>query len=310
MSATILDGKTVAAAVLDRVRRGAASLLERTGARPGLAVVLVGDNPASEVYVRNKTRRAEECGFASRLVALPASVGRDELLARIGELADDPAVHGMLVQLPLPDHLDAREIQRAVPPDKDVDGFHPLNAGKLLLGDDDGLVPCTPLGVIALLDHYEIPLAGRDVVIVGRSNIVGKPLFHLMLSRHATVTVCHSRTRELAATCARADVLVAAVGVPGLIRGEHVRPGAVVIDVGINAVDDPAQAEDLLAGQPRRLERFRRRGRALVGDVHFGEAREKAGAITPVPGGVGPLTVALLLDNTLRAARRALGVPA
>ncbi|GAB4371043.1 MAG: bifunctional methylenetetrahydrofolate dehydrogenase/methenyltetrahydrofolate cyclohydrolase FolD [Acidobacteriota bacterium] len=310
MSATILDGKTVAAAALDRVRRGAASLLERTGARPGLAVVLVGDNPASEVYVRNKTRRAEECGFASRLVALPASVGRDELLARIGELADDPAVHGMLVQLPLPDHLDAREIQRAVPPDKDVDGFHPLNAGKLLLGDDDGLVPCTPLGVIALLDHYEIPLAGRDVVIVGRSNIVGKPLFHLMLSRHATVTVCHSRTRELAATCARADVLVAAVGVPGLIRGEHVRPGAVVIDVGINAVDDPAQAEDLLAGQPRRLERFRRRGRALVGDVHFGEAREKAGAITPVPGGVGPLTVALLLDNTLRAARRALGVPA
>ena len=310
MSATILDGRRVAAAVVDRVRRRAAAFAERHGIRPGLAVVLVGENPASRVYVRNKTRRAEEAGIASQLVELPADVGREELLERIGRLAADPAVHGMLVQLPLPGHLDPREVQRAVPPEKDVDGFHPLNAGKLLLGDDDGLVPCTPLGVMELLDHHGLALEGREAVIVGRSNIVGKPLAHLLLARHATVTVAHSRTRDLEQTCRRADVLVAAVGVPGLIRARHVRPGAIVIDVGINAIEDEAAGRDLLAGQPRRLERFLSKRRALVGDVHFGEVREVAGAITPVPGGVGPLTVALLLDNTVRAAERLAGSPA
>ncbi len=307
MSATILDGRKVAAAVLERVRDRAAALFERTGVRPGLTVVLVGENPASQVYVRNKTRRAEEAGFVSRLVALPADVTRERLLAAIDELATDRSVHGMLVQLPVPEHLDPREIQRAVPPEKDVDGFHPLNAGRLLLGDDDGLVPCTPLGVIELLDHYGIPLEGRHAVIVGRSNIVGKPLLHLLLARHATVTICHSRTADLEATCRQADVLVAAVGVPGLIRGGHVRPGAVVIDVGINAIEDEAAGRDLLEGQARRLERFLAKGRTLVGDVHFGEVREVAGAVTPVPGGVGPLTVALLLQNTLQAAERQLG---
>lgn len=305
MSARILDGKDLAQRIRARLADEAAQLRARHGVAPGLAVVRVGDDPASAVYVRNKEAAAREAGFAGRVVHLPATVSRADALAAVGALGRDPQVHGLLVQLPLPAQLDAFELQCAVPPGKDVDGFHPENAGLLLLGREDGLVACTPRGVLALLDDAGIPLAGAECVVVGRSSIVGKPVAQLLLARHATVTVCHSRTRDLAAVCRRADVLVVAAGRPGLVRGAHVRPGAVVVDVGINEITDARAAEDLLAGQDERLARFRRNGRALVGDVHFGEAAAVAGAITPVPGGIGPLTVALLLENTLTAARRA-----
>jgi methylenetetrahydrofolate dehydrogenase (NADP+)/methenyltetrahydrofolate cyclohydrolase len=258
--------------------------------------------------VRNKESAAQEAGLAGQVVRLPAATSRGEILETVGRLAGDAKVHGLLVQLPLPAHLDPWEIQAAVPPAKDVDGFHPENAGKLLLGRPDGLVPCTPRGVMALLDEAGADLKGAEVVVVGRSNIVGKPVALLLLARHATVALCHSRTRDLAAVCRRADVIVAATGVPGLLRAPHIRPGAIVIDVGVNEIRDIKQAEDLLAGQPERLERFRRTGRALVGDVHFAEGAAVAAAITPVPGGVGPLTVALLLENTVIAARQAAGL--
>lgn len=306
MAAVILDGKALATKIHERVRQEAAELSARAGTPPGLAVILVGENPASEVYVRNKAKSAAELGFRSELLRLPADASRGAVLEAIARFRDDRGIHGMLVQLPLPAHLDAEEMQRAVPPEKDVDGFHPVNAGKLLLGSDDGLVPCTPFGVMALLDEYQIPLAGKHAVVVGRSNIVGKPQAMLLLRRHATVTICHSRTQDLAAVCRQADVLIAAVGVPGLVRGAHVKPGAVVIDVGMNRITDPAAARDLLDGQPGRFARFEKNGHALVGDVHYGEAAAAASAITPVPGGVGPLTVAMLLSNTLLAARRVL----
>lgn len=304
MTAQILDGKALAARIRERVAAEAAELAETTGRPPGLAVVLVGEDPASTVYVRNKEKAAREAGFHSVVERLDAGASQHQVLDTVGRLAASPEIDGMLVQLPLPDGLDAEAVQRAVPPAMDVDGFHPENAGRLLLGRDDGLVACTPRGVLALIDESGMDLRGREAVVVGRSNIVGKPVSLLLLSRHATLTVCHSRTRDLAEVCRRADVLVASVGAPGIVRGEHVKPGAVVIDVGINRITDPAQAEDLLAGQDKRLARFRKKGHALVGDVHYGEAREHAAAITPVPGGVGPLTVAMLLENTLIAARR------
>jgi methylenetetrahydrofolate dehydrogenase (NADP+)/methenyltetrahydrofolate cyclohydrolase len=306
VSAAILDGKAVASRRLERLAADAASFTGRAGRPPGLAVVLVGEDPASHVYVRNKGRAAEAAGFRSEIVRLPEDASRERVLGEIERLAGDRGIDGMLVQLPLPAGLDPVEVQRAVPPDKDVDGFHPVNAGKLLLGDDDGLAPCTPRGVMALLEEAGTDLSGAEAVIVGRSNIVGKPVSLMLLRRHATVTLCHSRTRDLAAVTRRAEILVAAVGVPGLLRRQHVKPGAVVIDVGISRITEQARAEELLAGQPRRLERFLRKGHTLVGDVHFGEAMEVAAAVTPVPGGIGPLTVAMLLDNTLLAAERAL----
>ena len=304
MAAQLLDGKDLAQRIRVRLAEESAAFAARNGFPPGLAVVRVGDDPASAVYVRNKETAAAEVGFANYSVHLPAETSREDVLGKIRELGADRRVHGMLVQLPLPPHIDPWEAQIAVPPEKDADGFHPENAGRLLLGREDGLVSCTPRGVMALLDDAKVELKGAEAVIVGRSNIVGKPLAHLLLGRHATVTVCHSRTRDLAEVCRRADVLVAAVGKPGLIRGSFVKQGATVIDVGINEITDPRLAEDLLAGQPKRLERFAKNGRALVGDVHFGEALEVAGRLTPVPGGIGPLTVALLLENTLVAARR------
>ncbi|MDQ7006464.1 MAG: bifunctional 5,10-methylenetetrahydrofolate dehydrogenase/5,10-methenyltetrahydrofolate cyclohydrolase [Acidobacteriota bacterium] len=307
MSARILDGKALAAKIRQQVARGVEDFVRRVGHPPGLGVVLVGQDPASAVYVRNKEKSALETGMHSQILRLPAEASRAQVLDAIGRMADDPRFHGILVQLPLPDHLDAEEIQQAVPPEKDVDGFHPVSAGRLLLGQQGGFVPCTPKGILAQLDEAGTSLRGAEVVIVGRSNIVGKPAALLLLARHATVTVCHSRTRDLEAVCSRADVLVASVGRPGLIRGRHIKPGAVVIDVGINRVDDRELAEDLLSGQPRRWERFLKKGHTLVGDVHFGEARERAGAVTPVPGGVGPLTVAMLLENTLEGARRSAG---
>lgn len=310
MSARLLDGKALAAKIRLSVAEGVRHFASQTGLPPGLGVLLIGEDPASAVYVRNKEKSAKETGMRSELVRLPAGASRQEVLDQIGKMGEDPLIHGMLVQLPVPEHLDEEEIQHAVPPEKDVDGFHPISAGKLLLGQKGGFVACTPRGIIAILDEAEVPLEGAEVVVVGRSNIVGKPVSLLLLARHATVTMCHSRTRDLAEVCRRADVLVASVGVPGLIRGSYIKPGAVVIDVGINRVTDAALAEDLLAGQPKRWARFQKNGRTLVGDVHFGEASEVAGAITPVPGGIGPLTVAMLLENTLEGARRGEGLDA
>ncbi len=294
--AIIIDGRTIAQSLRRRVAEEVAELQARTGVRPGLAAVLVGDDPASHSYVRTKERMAREAGIAGRVVTLPADVAAEELHARVRELAEDPGVHGMLVQLPLPRHLDVESVLAAIPPQKDVDGFHPLNVGRLWSVRDplaqDVLVPCTPQGCLMLLEEVLGPggLRGRRALVVGRSNIVGKPMAALLLARDATVTLAHSRTRALAERCREAEVLVAAVGRAEFIRGDWIRPGAVVIDVGINRVEE--------AGRSR-----------LVGDVAFREAAERAAAITPVPGGVGPMTVACLLANTVKAARIQLGLP-
>jgi methylenetetrahydrofolate dehydrogenase (NADP+)/methenyltetrahydrofolate cyclohydrolase len=255
--------------------------------------VLVGENPASQVYVRNKKRQTVEAGMRSFDHTLPTSATQDELLALVARLNADPAVDGILVQLPLPPHIDARRVIEAVDPDKDVDGFHPVNAGRLMTGAP-GLVPCTPLGCLMLIRSVRPEIAGLEAVVVGRSNIVGKPVAQLLLAESCTVTIAHSKTRDLPAVCRRADILVAAVGRPEMIRGDWVKPGATVIDVGINRVPNPAAGE----GKTR-----------LVGDVAFEEAKAVAGAITPVPGGVGPMTIACLLRNTLIAACRRRGLP-
>jgi len=279
-----IDGKATAQAVRAEVAR-AAERLAGTGTRPGLAVVLVGDDPASQVYVRNKDRAAQEVGFAVRTLRLPATTSQAELLAAVEALNADDEVHGILVQLPLPPGLDAGEVVRALDPRKDVDGLHPANVAALVMGEP-GHVPCTPAGCIELLDRYAVPIEGARAVVVGRSMLVGKPLASLLLARNATVTVCHSRTRDLAGVCREAEILVAAVGRARMVEGDWVRPGAAVLDVGINRGSDGK----------------------LVGDVAFAEAAERAGAITPVPGGVGPMTIAMLLRNTLLAAARAAGV--
>jgi methylenetetrahydrofolate dehydrogenase (NADP+)/methenyltetrahydrofolate cyclohydrolase len=275
MTATLIDGKAVAATL-----RGAlAARVAALGFRPGLAVVLVGDDPASAVYVRNKDRAAASVDIAAQTIRLPADTAQAALLARVAALNADPGVDGILVQLPLPRHLDARAVIAAIDPAKDVDGLHPVNAGRLADGDP-ALVPCTPLGVMKLLGAAGIGLRGARALVLGRSNLVGRPVAALLLNADATVTVAHSRTRDLPGECRRADVLIAAVGRPELVRGDWLRPGAVVIDVGINRLDD---------------------GR-LVGDVAFAEACAVASAITPVPGGVGPMTIACLLENTVQAA--------
>jgi methylenetetrahydrofolate dehydrogenase (NADP+)/methenyltetrahydrofolate cyclohydrolase len=274
----IIDGKSVAAAVREEVRQRVARLAAR-GVAPGLATVLVGDDPASRVYVGNKSKACEEVGIRSFGHRLAADVRQADLVALVQSLGRRRDVHGILVQLPLPPPLDAREVIAALPPDKDVDGLHPVNQGRLLAGEP-GLRPCTPLGVLRLLDETGVALKGARAVVVGRSVLVGKPVALLLLERHATVTMCHSRTTDLAGEVARADVVVAATGQAGLVRGRWIRPGAVVIDVGINRGAD---------------------GR-LCGDVEFEAAQERAAYITPVPGGVGPMTVAMLMLNTLRAA--------
>ena len=292
MSATLIDGKAQAAALRARV----AGEVRRLAARdvvPGLAVVFVGADPASEVYVRNKGRQTVEAGMRSFDHTLAADVTEAEVLALVGRLNADPQVDGILVQLPLPAQIDAQKVIEAIDPAKDVDGFHPVNAGRLMTGVD-GLVPCTPLGCLMLVHSVRPEIAGLEAVVVGRSNIVGKPVAQLLLAQSCTVTVAHSRTRDLPAVCRRADILVAAVGRPEMIRGEWVRPGATVIDVGINRVPNPGAGE----GKTR-----------LVGDVAFEEAKEIAGAITPVPGGVGPMTIACLLRNTVIAACRRRGLP-
>jgi methylenetetrahydrofolate dehydrogenase (NADP+)/methenyltetrahydrofolate cyclohydrolase len=299
VSARRLDGGALARTLRQELATEVGEL-RRLGVRPGLGVVLVGDDPASAVYVRNKTAACEEVGLAHETVRLPASASTELVLGQLEALNARPDVHGILVQLPLPPGVETDRVLAAVRPDKDVDGFHPENVG-LLVRKRPRFVPCTPRGIMELLRREGVELAGRRAVVVGRSDVVGKPLALLLLHADATVTVCHSRTRELACVTREADLLVAALGRPGALRAEHVKPGAVVVDVGINRIVDARLAERLLAGE--RLERFRARGEALVGDVDALSVAEVAGALTPVPGGVGPLTIAMLLSNTVAAAR-------
>jgi methylenetetrahydrofolate dehydrogenase (NADP+) / methenyltetrahydrofolate cyclohydrolase len=279
MAARILDGKSLAAQVRTALKNEVATLSQR-GIRPGLAVVLAGDNPASRVYVRNKVRACEETGVRSELYELPTSVSEEALLDRVRALNADTAVHGILVQLPLPSQVNSHKVLETLSPAKDVDGFHEANLGALLAGEPR-FVPCTPAGVMRLLEHAGVALAGTRAVVIGRSNIVGKPLSLLLLQKDATVTICHSKSRDLAAIARSADVLIAAVGRPKLVSGDMVKPGACVIDVGVNRLADGS----------------------LCGDVDFAAAAAVAGSITPVPGGVGPMTIAMLLENCVRAAR-------
>jgi methylenetetrahydrofolate dehydrogenase (NADP+) / methenyltetrahydrofolate cyclohydrolase len=291
MSARIIDGKAIAADLRGKVTDAVHRLRRDRGVVPGLAVVLVGENPASEVYVRNKSKAVAEAGMRAFDRKLPAATGEAELLALIAELNADADVNGILVQLPLPKQIDSQKVIAAIDPAKDVDGFHPLNVGRLASGLP-GLVPCTPFGCVVLAKTVHTSLAGMEAVVVGRSNIVGKPVAQLLLAENATVTICHSKTRDLPAVCARADLLIAAIGNPEFVRGHWLKPGATVIDVGINRV--PGEG-----GKSR-----------IVGDVAFTEASAVAGAITPVPGGVGPMTIACLLLNTLHVACAQKGLPA
>jgi methylenetetrahydrofolate dehydrogenase (NADP+)/methenyltetrahydrofolate cyclohydrolase len=292
MSARVIDGKAIAEALRAEVAARVAALKARHKATPGLAVVLVGDDPASRVYVANKARQTVEAGMRSFEHKLPAATSEKELLALVERLNADDEVDGILVQLPLPRQIDATRVIEAIDPRKDVDGLHPMNAGLLLAGAP-ALAPCTPLGCLELVRSVRPDIAGAEAVVVGRSILVGKPVAQLLLAESATVTIAHSRTRDLPAVCRRADILVAAVGKPEMIRGDWVKPGAIVIDVGINRVPNPS------AGEGRTK---------LVGDVAYAEAAKVAGAITPVPGGVGPMTIACLLSNTLEAAMRRRGM--
>ena len=285
----LIDGKAVAANLRAGLAQAIAQMKVKHGFQPGLAVVLVGEDPASQVYVRNKAKQTVEVGMASFEHKLPATTPEAELLALVSRLNRDPAVHGILVQLPLPKHIDSQKVLNLVEPSKDVDGFHPLNAGRLATGEP-ALVPCTPLGSVILAKTVRKDLTGLEAVVVGRSNIVGKPVAQLLLMENCTVTIAHSRTRDLPGVCRRADLLVAAVGKPEMIKGDWVKPGAIVIDVGINRIEGPG-------------------GGKLVGDVDFAGARRNAGAITPVPGGVGPMTIACLLRNTVQAACASRGIP-
>ena len=273
----LIDGKKVSAEIRSRLKQETVKLKQETGCMPGLATVLVGEDPASAVYVRNKNKVCDEVGFQSFGQNLSAATTETELLDMIKTLNANDQVNGILVQLPLPDHIDSEKILLSIDPEKDVDGFHPINVGKLAIGNAL-LTPCTPTGIIALLDYYDIEIAGKHAVILGRSNIVGKPVAHLLLQRHATVTICHSKTTNLKEVTLKADILIAAVGRPHFVGSDMVKEAAVVIDVGINRVDGK-----------------------LVGDVEFDPVAEKAAFITPVPGGVGPMTIALLMENTLKA---------
>ena len=294
MTAELIDGKRIAAEVRAEVADGVAALRGTHGTTPGLAVVLVGDDPASAVYVRSKRAAAAEVGMEAEDFSMPADASRDDLLSRIRDLNDDPSVHGILVQLPLPSHIDRDAVMNAISPDKDVDGLHPFNAGLLAQGKPR-FVPATPAGIQQMLMRTGRDTSGRHAVVLGRSDIVGRPVSVLLAQRgsgaDATVTVCHTRTRDLASITRQADVLIAAMGQPRMITADMVKEGVVVIDVGVNRVDAPE----------------RKRGYRLVGDVDFDAVSEKAAAITPVPGGVGPMTIAMLLDNTLKAARLAAG---
>jgi methylenetetrahydrofolate dehydrogenase (NADP+) / methenyltetrahydrofolate cyclohydrolase len=308
MPALILDGTNIA----QPIRSEAAAevrTMSAAGVRPGLAVVLVGHNPASEIYVRGKVKACEEVGIYSEKLTPPETASTAELLALVEELNRRDEIDGILVQLPLPPQVDSKKVLLAVDPLKDVDGFHPMNVG-FLSTQRPGLVPCTPAGVMEILKRSNIPIAGREAVVVGRSDIVGKPAAMLLINANATVTVCHSKTHDLPGVCRRADILVAAIGRAGMITRDFVKPGATVIDVGMNTVTDEREFRKFFGGNARREETFRKKGSTLVGDVHP-EVAEIAGAMTPVPGGVGPLTIAMLMFNTVKAAkmRRGSSVP-
>ena len=301
--ASVLDGAVVAARIKQEVTAGVEEMVQTTGYRPCLAAVRVGDDPASAVYVRNKIKASEEIGIRSEHHALPESTTTDELLDLVRSLNARDDVDGILTQLPLPRGIDETQIIEAIDPRKDVDGFHPVNAGRLAMGRA-ALVPCTPAGIIELLDYNAIEIRGANACVVGRSQIVGRPMAQLLLQRDATVTICHSRTRDLAAVTRQADLLVVAIGRAGMIGREHIKPGAVVIDVGMNKVSDPDEVRALFGdAAEKRLEIVAKRGSTLVGDVNPAEASEVAGMLTPVPGGVGLLTVAMLMKNTLNAAK-------
>ncbi|MBR5156789.1 MAG: bifunctional methylenetetrahydrofolate dehydrogenase/methenyltetrahydrofolate cyclohydrolase FolD [Clostridia bacterium] len=278
MKAKILDGKMVSTRIKEELKQEVAKLKAEKGIEPGLAVIIVGEDPASKIYVRNKKLACEAIGIRSEEYALPENTTQEELIALVEELNNKKEIHGILCQLPLPKHLDEEAVINAISPKKDVDAFHPVNVGKIMIGNFDFL-PCTPAGVMELIKESGIDVKGKECVVVGRSNIVGKPMAMLLLHQHGTVTVCHSKTRDLKEVCQRADILVAAVGVPELIKGDMVKEGAVVIDVGMNRLPDK-----------------------LVGDVEFDSVAERACAITPVPGGVGPMTIAMLMKNTVKAA--------
>lgn len=305
MTARLLSGKPIAEEIKAEVAAEVAALRFR----PGLAVVRVGEDPASAVYVGSKVKTTEELGMHSEHIHLPAETSGDEILAIVNELNSREDIDGILVQLPLPGHVNEREILEAIDPVKDVDGFHPMNVGRLSQGQD-ALVPCTPAGVIEILKRSGIEIAGKNAVVLGRSNIVGKPMAMLLLQENATVTICHSKTRDLARVTSQADILVAAIGRAGFVLGEHIAEGAIVIDVGINNVSDTAIAAELFSedDMPKRLAAIEKRGFTLVGDVNPKEAMERAGAFTPVPGGVGLLTVAMLMQNTLKAAKLRRGI--
>ncbi|MEM7352729.1 MAG: bifunctional 5,10-methylenetetrahydrofolate dehydrogenase/5,10-methenyltetrahydrofolate cyclohydrolase [Acidobacteriota bacterium] len=312
-SPQILKGKPVAAALQAEVSAGVDALLAASGRRPKLVAVLVGANPASAFYVASKTKACREVGIEGVTLELPESIEYDDLMQHLRDLENDPTVDGILVQLPLPNHLPERAILESVPPDKDVDGFHPYNVGRMWLDKPAGrnraaassvCTPATPTGIIELLRRSGIELSGRHAVIVGRSAIVGKPMAALLLRHNCTVTLCHSRTQDLPAVCRQADILVAAIGRPAMIGPEHVKEGAVVIDVGINRVSERDEVERLFPGNAKRLKGFDRRGYSVVGDVDYHRVAPRSAAITPVPGGVGPLTVAQLLVNTLFASQQ------
>src|SRR5579864_6915290 len=300
MSALILDGTKIAQDIRAEVAAEVRTM-SAAGVRPGLAVVLVGHNPASEIYVRGKVKASEEIGIYSEKHTPPESVTTTELLALIEDLNRRDEIDGILVQLPLRLQVDAKKILMTVEPAKDVDGFHPINVG-FLSTQRLSLIPCTPAGILEILKRCKIPIAGQEAVVVGRSDIVGKPTAMLLINANATVTVCHSKTRHLPAVCRRADILVAAIGRAAMITRDFVKPGATVIDVGMNKISDPSEFARLFAGNIKREEGFRKNGSTLVGDVHP-EVAEIAGAITPVPGGVGPLTIAMLMSNTVKAAK-------
>jgi methylenetetrahydrofolate dehydrogenase (NADP+)/methenyltetrahydrofolate cyclohydrolase len=300
MSAIILDGTKIAAQIRAEVGEEVKKMTA-PGLRPGLAVVLVGHNPASEVYVRGKVKACEEVGILSEKLTPPETATTEELLALVDGLNRRDDIDGILVQLPLPAHVDSKKVLLAVSPEKDVDGFHPMNVGYLST-QRPGLVPCTPAGVIEILKRSNIPIAGSDAVVVGRSDIVGKPVAMLLTNGNATVTICHSKTHDLPGVCRRADILVAAIGRAGMITPDYVKPGATVIDVGMNKITDAAEFARFFAGDPKREGAFAKNGSTLIGDVDP-KVAEVAGALTPVPGGVGPLTIAMLMSNTLKAAK-------
>jgi len=306
-SPLVLDGVAIAAGIKSEVALEVAALAER-GIRPGLAVILVGHVPASEIYVRSKVKTCGELGIYSEMLTPPETITTAEMLALVAELNARDEIDGILIQLPLPKHVDTRRLLEAVTPEKDVDGFHPINAGRLQSGQP-GLAPCTPAGIMEILKRSKLPVSGQNAVVIGRSDIVGKPAAMMLLNASATVTICHSKTRDLAAVTRNADILVAAIGRAGFVTPEMVKPGAVLIDVGINRVTDQAEVQSFFGDDPARAAAFAKRGSVVVGDIHPA-AFAISSAYTPVPGGVGALTIAMLMQNTVTAAKLRRGLPA